>query len=69
MTYNGDSSLTPPPPLCDPNSSAGSNIDNDMFALETMHQRLSQSFKSGVVPPSSPVSPDTADSQGHMAPA
>jgi len=31
-------------------SSAGSAIDNDMFALETMHQRLSQSFKSA--PPS-----------------
>ena len=41
-------------------SSAGSTIDNDMFALETMHQRLSQSFKSGVVPPSSPVTPDSA---------
>ncbi|GMH69666.1 hypothetical protein TrLO_g11246 [Triparma laevis f. longispina] len=39
-------------------SSAGSNIDNDMFALETMHQRLSQSFKSGTVPVSTPVAPE-----------
>ena len=41
-------------------SSAGASaIDNDMFALETMHQRLSQSFKKGAIK-SVEVQPDTS---------
>ena len=39
-------------------SSSSNPVDNDMHALETMHQRLSQSFATGTVPASTPVSPD-----------
>ena len=39
-------------------SSAGGVIDNDMFALETMHQRLSQSFSKSAPPTAEAASPD-----------